>query len=144
MNIPERALITGASSGIGAEFARVLAAKGVNLVLAARRTEQLSTLAQELKTKYKIEAEVVTVDLTKENAHEVLLEASTKDGKIVDMLMSPQGVAQIGIKGALKGKSVIIPGVMNRLIFWTRLLLPNFLNILSADKSMQAGAGQIN
>jgi short-subunit dehydrogenase len=57
------ALVTGASSGIGEEFARQLAARGVSLVLAARRKERLDALADGLVRAHGVEARVVAVDL---------------------------------------------------------------------------------
>ncbi len=59
------ALITGASSGIGAEFARELAKQGFNLILVARRKQRLETLSQELNNKYDIKSEVLVADLSK-------------------------------------------------------------------------------
>jgi short-subunit dehydrogenase len=56
-------VITGASSGIGAEFARQLAAAGYNLLLTARREEKLAALAAKLEAAYPITAEVFTADL---------------------------------------------------------------------------------
>lgn len=91
MKKPNRALITGASSGIGAAFARLLATRGTHLVLAARRTEQLNELAQELRENHHVEVEVVTVDLTLPNAPEILFEAATREGKTVDMLINNAG-----------------------------------------------------
>jgi short-subunit dehydrogenase len=59
----EWALVTGASAGIGLEFARALAREGVSCVLTARREDRLTALAAELREKYKIETRVVAADL---------------------------------------------------------------------------------
>lgn len=58
------ALITGASAGLGEEFARQLAAKGADLVLVARTKETLQQLADELVASYGVKTEVMTADLT--------------------------------------------------------------------------------
>lgn len=63
----EWALITGASSGIGEEFAIQLAALGMKLILIARRKERLLALSSKLKEKYNTESVIISVDLTKEN-----------------------------------------------------------------------------
>ena len=61
------ALVTGASSGIGKEFSRQLAANGLNVVLVARRLELLKELGQDLEKEFGVQCRAVQVDLSDEN-----------------------------------------------------------------------------
>jgi hypothetical protein len=63
--IRPRALVTGASSGIGAAFAEQLARNGYDLIIVARRREQLETLAQRLQASHQVDIEVLAADLSK-------------------------------------------------------------------------------
>ena len=58
------ALITGASSGIGLELARVFAADGVDVILSARSEDKLYALAEEVRENYGVRAEVIVADLS--------------------------------------------------------------------------------
>ena len=61
------AIVTGASSGIGKEFSRQLAANGLNIVLVARRLELLKELGQDLEKEFGVQCRAVQVDLSDEN-----------------------------------------------------------------------------
>ena len=85
MTIPV-ALITGASAGLGVEFARQLSKRGVRLVLAARRTDRIEALAAELGN-----ARAVTADLAKPNGAAKLLSDIAKAGEHVEVLINNAG-----------------------------------------------------
>ena len=87
-----RALITGASSGIGRDMARVLATKGYELILVARNEEALRALAKELKEKNHIEVETIVTDLANiENCKDILPKV-----KNVDILINHAGFGDCG------------------------------------------------
>jgi short-subunit dehydrogenase len=88
--MPETALVTGASSGIGEQFARQLAARGHDLVLVARRADRLESLAADLPT----EARVVACDLTTNAAS--LAGRVGELGVEVDLLVNNAGFGTSG------------------------------------------------
>ncbi|ROO61909.1 hypothetical protein EDC02_3869 [Micromonospora sp. Llam0] len=81
-------LITGASSGIGAEFARQFAARGSDLVLVARREERLRQLATELTTAHRVRVEVIPADLSLPRAGEHLAEQTNRRGIAVTSVVN--------------------------------------------------------
>lgn len=85
------ALITGASSGIGAEFARLHAARGGDLVLVARREEALNALKKELEEKDGITATVIAADLAEPNAAASVFAATEAAGLQIDVLINNAG-----------------------------------------------------
>ena len=86
-------LITGASSGLGAEFAKQLAAKGRNLVLVARRRDKLQALAETLRKQHGITVVVIDADLMLPGAAEQI-EAACRDQQLtIDGLINNAGIA---------------------------------------------------
>lgn len=85
------ALVTGASAGIGAEFARFLAERGAAVAIVARRRERLDAVAAELQDKYGARVHVIAADLTRtEAAQEVIAECERALGG-VDILVNNAG-----------------------------------------------------
>jgi uncharacterized protein len=95
------ALITGASSGIGAEFARQLAGDGYNLILVARRQQKMEELAADLEGKYGIKVGIATADLASQSEMEEIarLIASTPD---LEMLVNNAGFGAGGYYSEIK------------------------------------------
>jgi hypothetical protein len=84
-------LITGASAGIGAEFARQYAARGWDLALTARRTDRLTALGHELESKHKVEVQVIPADLADAGAPAAILAALADRGKRASGLVNNAG-----------------------------------------------------
>lgn len=87
----ERVLVTGASSGIGRELALQFALHGMDLVLVARSREKLEQLADELRTKHQVAAEVICADLSKEAEVRGLFEETERRGLQIDILVNNAG-----------------------------------------------------
>ncbi|PNW36570.1 UNVERIFIED_CONTAM: oxidoreductase [Euhalothece sp. KZN 001] len=91
------ALITGASLGIGAAFAKALAKRKYNLILVARSQEKLEQLAQQLERDHQITTEVITQDLTIANASQTVFDTVTAKGLQVDLLVNNAGFGDYGL-----------------------------------------------
>jgi short-subunit dehydrogenase len=91
------ALITGASSGIGAAFARLHARKGGDVILTARSADALEALAAELRAEHEVEAHVIAVDLGAVDGATKLIDAVAKTGVQVDILINNAGFGGHGL-----------------------------------------------
>ncbi len=89
-------LITGASSGIGEEFARQLAARGHGVFLVARRAERLRELAGELEREHGVRAEVAACDLTERQSVAALPDLIAERGLTIDVLVNNAGFSTVG------------------------------------------------
>lgn len=113
-----RALITGASSGLGREFAVQLAARGHELVLVARDAERLEALAAELRTAHGVRAEVVAADLADRTQLGVVAERVADADRPVDLLVnnagfgSRRGFVSGGLEEEERAVDVMVRAVM--------------------------------
>jgi short-subunit dehydrogenase len=133
------AVVTGASSGIGAVFARKLAARGYNLLLTARREDRLRSLAEELHSFYHIDAESFPADLTVDADRDKLAER-IRSAADLSLLVNNAGFGtmgyfyETGIGGQEKMHRLHILTVMRL----THAALENLI------PRAQAGSGVIN
>jgi short-subunit dehydrogenase len=94
---PETVLVTGASSGIGLELAKCFAAEGSRLVLVARNASALEKLAGELRRDYKVEATVLTADLSLPETPGKMFAELNGRGIVVDILVNNAGFGAHGL-----------------------------------------------
>lgn len=90
------ALVTGASSGLGVDFSRELAAQGARLVIVARREDQLKKVQEEIKAKYGVEVMTVALDLSAAGAPQALYDLVKQNRLQVDVLVNNAGFGLYG------------------------------------------------
>ena len=90
------ALVTGASAGIGAEFARQLAERGASLVITARRLDRLEALAVELREKQGVRVECIAADLADRSAVKTLCAEIQRRGVSIEILINNAGYGVAG------------------------------------------------
>ena len=145
------ALITGASSGIGAAFAHVAAAKGFDLALVARREDRLQSLAVELISKYGVSVRFRSTDLCDPQAPDAICNWIMADERSVDVLVNnagysiPQSFAatplerqlkyiELSVTGPVALSRHVLPGMISR--GWGRII-----NISSITAFSSGGKG---
>lgn len=123
------ALVTGASSGIGEQFARQLAKQGSHLVLVARSESKLESLASELRKKYGIKAEVIPKDLSKEGTPSELYQQCRFLNVEIELLVNNAGFATHGLFEQVSGVRQHEEVMLNiaALVDLTHLFLPDML-----------------
>ncbi|MEK7736631.1 MAG: SDR family oxidoreductase, partial [Pseudomonadota bacterium] len=122
-------LITGASSGIGAAFARNLASRGANMILTARSQDTLMRIADELKRKYPISIQVFPADLGDMEAPQQLFEKVRASGISVDVLINNAGFGKWAhfLDEEFDTYRRMLSLNVNALVHLTHLFLPHML-----------------
>ncbi len=123
-------LITGASEGLGREFARLAAAEGHMLILSARRAGLLEALAADLSADYGVEALIWPADLSQEGEAERLWAGATAGGREVSVLVNNAG---LGAAGDFADPAE-----------WSREYASVMVNVLSATVLMKAAAVEMS
>ena len=126
---PETVLVTGASSGIGLELARCFAADKSRLILVARNTAALESLAAELRSRRAIEAHVLAADLAQPESPQKIFDTLQGRGMVVDVLVNNAG---FGLHGPfaelpLARQLDILQVNVNALVALTGLFLPGMI-----------------
>ena len=123
-------LITGASCGIGAGCAHKFASQGARLILNARSTDKLESLARELKEKYNAECYVMPFDVCDRKAASAALEALPAEWQSIDILINNAGLA-IGVdkehEGSIEEWDIVIDTNIKALLSMTRLVVPGMV-----------------
>jgi uncharacterized protein len=123
------ALITGASMGIGEEFARQLAQKGYDLILVARSTDKLQAIAADLTNRYGIKTQTITADLTMPQACLNLFKQIQAEDIAIDLLVNNAGFGDYGEFSQTDGpkQTAMMQLNVQALVDLTHLVLPTML-----------------
>lgn len=103
----KRVLITGATSGIGYEFAEIFANMGYNLTIASRNANKMEQLKRKLNTKYNVDIDYIAVDLSSSTGASTLYQAVKQRGYGIDVLVNNSGVGVYGDIVKIEEKAVL-------------------------------------
>jgi hypothetical protein len=123
------ALITGASSGLGTEFARLCASDGADVVLVARRQDRLDPLARQLSADHGIKAHVIAADLAAPDAVDRIVADLEQHDIAVEVLINNAGFGSNGpfAQSNPRGEFDMIAVNVTAIVKLTRALLPQML-----------------
>jgi short-subunit dehydrogenase len=130
------ALVTGASSGLGVDFARELASRGCSIILVARREELLRQVQAEIEQKYAVGVSIIAMDLGAEAAPQDLYERIRAAGQRVDILVNNAGFG-------LYGEFTDIPWARQREMLQIDIITLAHLTRLFASDMQAQGYGRI-
>lgn len=126
-NMPQIALVTGASAGIGEACAKILAQNKYDLILAARRDERLKALAGQLQADFGIRVLTVVMDVRHAEEVRAQLEAIPEDWKKISVLVNNAGLSQ-GLdpihEGQISDWDTMIDTNIKGLLYVTRVVSP--------------------
>ncbi len=125
----QTALITGASGGIGYEFAKLFARDHHDLVLVARSADKLSKLADDLQKQYGILVKIVALDLSSASSSQFLFDQLKREGIAIDILVNNAGYGNFGNFAKMPMEDVLGQINLNitALTTLTRLFLPTMV-----------------
>jgi short-subunit dehydrogenase len=129
------ALVTGASAGIGVALAEELAAGGTHLVLTARRLDRLQEVADGLRKKHGIQAQVVAADLARREAPEEIFAFTKEKGFSIELLINNAGFGQYGEVLQVETQRLLDMVEVNcsAVVHLTRLYMPEMMARRSGD-----------
>jgi uncharacterized protein len=131
-----KALVTGASTGVGREFSRQLAARGMDLVLASRNREKLESLKTEVEASHGISAVVIPVDLSTPGSGATLFAECEKRGLEIDILINNAGQGMFGL--SVDQEPATIEGLLT-----LNMIALTTLSSMFGARMREKGAGHI-
>ena len=132
----QTALITGASSGIGLELARLCAADGFGLILVARRVDVLNQLADELQNKHGIPVTIMPKDLSQPHAAQALWQDIASTGLEVNVLINNAGIGTLG-------PFALTEAAATETMLELNVVALTMLTRLALESMLKRGAGKI-